>query len=98
MTKHYRPDGWENPFNPAAFYHHKDFEVHDAFEAGVDAILEALAQQVRVSPLRFATVKEAIAFGNRIFEPTKTVESWEVEEVEEPPNYTFKKGKLVNVG
>ena len=42
MTKTWRPNGWENPFNPAAFYHHKDFEVHDAFEAGADAILEAL--------------------------------------------------------
>ena len=60
-----------------------------------DVLLKGqLAQQDRVSPLRFATAKEAIAFGNWIFEPTKTVESWDVEQVDEPPNYCYKEGRL----
>ena len=63
-----------------------------------DVLLKGqLAQQVRVSPLIFATAKEAIAFGNRIFEPTKTIESWEVEQVDELPNYCYKKGRLKNL-
>lgn len=53
------------------------------------------AQQA--SPLMFATAEEARAFGRAIFEPQETVESWDVEQVNEAPNYSYKNGKLTRL-
>lgn len=53
------------------------------------------AQQA--SSLRFALAEEAAAFGRVIFEPPQTVESWELEEVNKAPNYSYKKGKLTRL-
>ena len=51
----------------------------------------------QISPLRFATEKEARNFGKRMFEPPQTVESWDVETTIEPANYSYKKGKLSEI-
>jgi hypothetical protein len=48
----------------------------------------------QASPLRFATAEEAQAFGRVMFEPPESVESWKVEQVEQPANYSYKNGKL----
>ena len=51
----------------------------------------------QISPLRFATEKEALGFGRMMFEPPRTVESWDIEQIEEPANYSYKKGKLSKI-
>ena len=51
----------------------------------------------QVSPLRFATEKEALGFGTLMFELPRTVESWDIEQIEEPANYNYKKGKLIRL-
>jgi len=51
-------------------------------------------QHSQVSPLRFPTAEEARVFGRAMFEPPETVKSWDVEPVEEPANYSYKKGQL----
>jgi hypothetical protein len=48
----------------------------------------------QASPLRFATAEEAAAFGRLMFEPPESVESWDVEEVNEAPNFSFKNEQL----
>ena len=49
------------------------------------------------SPLRFGTEKEAWDFGERIFYPPKTVLACYVEEVDDLPNYCYKKGRLTRL-
>ena len=46
------------------------------------------------SPLIFATIEEASAFGKMMFVPAQTIEFWEVKRVELPVNYSYKKGIL----
>ncbi len=53
---------------------------------------EQPAQQV--SPLRFATPDEATDFGQKMFEPPQSVESWDLEETKESPNFSYKNGTL----
>lgn len=45
-----RPDGWLNPYNKSGFLHPDSYEiaekmVHDAYEAGADAIYEPAYQK-----------------------------------------------------
>lgn len=48
----------------------------------------------QTSSLRFPAIEEARAFGQVMFEPLQSIESWDIESVDEPPNYTYRKGQL----
>ena len=45
----------------------------------------------QVSPLRFRTSEEALAFGKRMFEPPLSIIRWDIVGSQEAPNFPFKK-------
>ena len=58
---------------------------------------EGWKKSPQTSPLRFDTDVEALSFGRNFLEPPQSVESWDVEQADLPPNYSYHNQKLVKL-
>ena len=72
MTKPWRPEGWQNPYEVISHSHiHEDGkgvltlsgvhgEPYNAFEDGADALLEALFKLAKESPTKTFTIDSLV--------------------------------------
>ena len=58
---------------------------------------DRVKQPSGTSPFRFVTDVEALSFGRNFLEPPQSVESWDVEQADLPPNYSYHNQKLVKL-